>query len=343
MFEAALSKTQQVTEALRREIVQGLVAPGSRLANVRELAGRFAVSRTVVLSAFDALESEGFITREPRRGIFVAETQTATFGLLTSYLPAELEPYFKDLDTALGEAGAIQVQIAFERDEARLALGLQAIASLRARAVLVDLSGDQGDIRRIRSMAQGLRVVACNRWFWDQPPQGPAVLTDHADLIRQAAAHFLGRGRHEIVWLAILEWQVPLLTRLLKQALAALGEPFDPARHRIVAMQSLEDEPQRLRAVLPGASAVFGWTDYTLWRFLTLLRARAPGAGPLECCGVNATPWSMQPGRAFHSFRIPYLEIWRRALARSAERDTAVEFIKPQLLLREQGPGLLVE
>lgn len=67
------SKSTQVAEFLKREILSGRLAPGERLATVRELAGKFAVSKKVIELAFDALESGKLLDRKDRSGTFVAD------------------------------------------------------------------------------------------------------------------------------------------------------------------------------------------------------------------------------------------------------------------------------
>jgi DNA-binding GntR family transcriptional regulator len=59
-----------VVPALREAIVEGLLAPGSRLSEVR-LGAQLNVSRTPMREAFSQLEREGLVTVLPRLGAFV--------------------------------------------------------------------------------------------------------------------------------------------------------------------------------------------------------------------------------------------------------------------------------
>lgn len=61
-----------VCEELRRMIMTGELAPGSRLVEDR-LATHLGVSRNPVREALQSLASEGFVQIVPRRGAFVAE------------------------------------------------------------------------------------------------------------------------------------------------------------------------------------------------------------------------------------------------------------------------------
>jgi DNA-binding transcriptional regulator YhcF (GntR family) len=62
----------QLKEQLRQLIRRGLLAPGSRLPSVRELAGFLRINRNTVLRVFSELESEGFLRSEHGRGVFVS-------------------------------------------------------------------------------------------------------------------------------------------------------------------------------------------------------------------------------------------------------------------------------
>ena len=60
----------QVTDHIRSQIVSGDFEPGARLIE-RELAEQLGVSRVPVREALRRLESEGFVTVVPRRGVVV--------------------------------------------------------------------------------------------------------------------------------------------------------------------------------------------------------------------------------------------------------------------------------
>jgi DNA-binding GntR family transcriptional regulator len=72
------SAEQEVYEALRREIIKGLLPPGFplRLAN---LAARFAVSTMPVRSALARLQAEGLVVQRPRRSSVVAGLSAEDF------------------------------------------------------------------------------------------------------------------------------------------------------------------------------------------------------------------------------------------------------------------------
>lgn len=67
-----LSVNAKVYEALKAQIINSQLRPGVKLIH-QELAERLHVSRTPVRESLERLYQEGFVTRIPRRGFFVAE------------------------------------------------------------------------------------------------------------------------------------------------------------------------------------------------------------------------------------------------------------------------------
>ncbi len=86
------SKTQQIVEAVRQRIDSGALPPNARLENVRVLGARFQAGSSVVNNALKILESQGYIARRPRSGVFVlpqkrpdtAHSATVLVSMLTS-------------------------------------------------------------------------------------------------------------------------------------------------------------------------------------------------------------------------------------------------------------------
>ena len=70
---------RQLYDEMRRAILNGRIAPGSRLPASRELANVSRVSRNTVLSAYEQLLAEGYIHSRPGSGTFVAEAVPESF------------------------------------------------------------------------------------------------------------------------------------------------------------------------------------------------------------------------------------------------------------------------
>lgn len=70
-----LSLSEQVEAALRKEITEGRVQPGERV-NLADYQHNWNVSATPFRDAARTLEAQGFLTIEPRKGIYVAAIDT---------------------------------------------------------------------------------------------------------------------------------------------------------------------------------------------------------------------------------------------------------------------------
>ena len=66
----AVTLPSSIAEQLRELIIEGELAPGSRL-NERKLCDRMGVSRTPLREAFRLLESDGLVELHPNRGAHV--------------------------------------------------------------------------------------------------------------------------------------------------------------------------------------------------------------------------------------------------------------------------------
>ena len=65
---------RQLYDEIRRAILVGLLAPGSRLPASREMATATKLSRNTVLAAYDQLMAEGYIEGRPGSGTYVARS-----------------------------------------------------------------------------------------------------------------------------------------------------------------------------------------------------------------------------------------------------------------------------
>ena len=70
MFNKA-SLSEQVEDALRQEITEGRVLPGQRV-SITDYQESWNVSSTPIRDAIRSLEIQGFVTVEPRKGVYVA-------------------------------------------------------------------------------------------------------------------------------------------------------------------------------------------------------------------------------------------------------------------------------
>jgi len=66
------SLVEQIAQGLEKKILEGTLKPGERIIE-EDLCRTLGVSRSPVREAFRTLESKGFVTHEPRKGISVSE------------------------------------------------------------------------------------------------------------------------------------------------------------------------------------------------------------------------------------------------------------------------------
>ncbi|MGA0587065.1 PLP-dependent aminotransferase family protein [Dyella sp. KRB-257] len=215
----------QVYRALSRAIEDGRFPPSTRLPGTRTLARELGVSRTVVLQAYEQLESEGVIAGSPGSGTFVQGR-------------AEPAP------TTLVPAGAVEVDAltgALQKDllspspwavRARDGMPVPAMGSGQAAGDLLDLAqartfqDDQGARRWRQALLAAL----------NEPHDDLRDIRGLAEL-RRALALELHQSRainvdpDEILVVAGIQQARDLVARVLVQPgmSIALEEPCDPA------------------------------------------------------------------------------------------------------------------
>jgi DNA-binding FadR family transcriptional regulator len=101
---AAISTNERATpslvyRSLLRSIRDGLMVPGAKLPNERELAQQLRTSRTAVRSALAMMERQGLVRRRVGSGTFLTEDAHEVFGRMdqTSAAPHENVPSFAEI------------------------------------------------------------------------------------------------------------------------------------------------------------------------------------------------------------------------------------------------------
>ncbi len=103
----ATTQMAQIRQALLEQIAAGLLQPGMRLPSERELSERFATTRITLKEALAALEAEGQIYREERRGWFVASARFLYDPRYKSHFQAMVESQRRQVTTQVQSAGLI--------------------------------------------------------------------------------------------------------------------------------------------------------------------------------------------------------------------------------------------
>ena len=71
--DATMPSYRQLYEALRSEILDGRLGPGSRLPATRDLARQYQLSRGTIVNAFELLKSEGYLEGNVGSGTYVSK------------------------------------------------------------------------------------------------------------------------------------------------------------------------------------------------------------------------------------------------------------------------------
>jgi DNA-binding transcriptional regulator YhcF (GntR family) len=87
---------EQLRGQLDRQIRAGLLPAGSRLPTVRQLAADLALAKNTIVRAYRALEHDGLVTGDRRRGTVVLERST-TSSERNSIIAAAARRYANDL------------------------------------------------------------------------------------------------------------------------------------------------------------------------------------------------------------------------------------------------------
>lgn len=95
--EDSRKASEQVAEAIRRDIAAGRLLPGGKAPSVRDLAKRFGVAPDTANKAIGLLRSDGLLYTSPGRGSFVRAEAVEVLNA------AEHSPEFDALNKRLDE------------------------------------------------------------------------------------------------------------------------------------------------------------------------------------------------------------------------------------------------
>ena len=112
MPDGTVSRTEEITQVLRDEILRGQYRPGERLPSERDLAVRFETSRGTVREAFKKLEQLGIVSIQPG-GARVVPVEECSLDVLGPMLELDTVPDPRLVDQIFG-VGAVLVRYAAE-------------------------------------------------------------------------------------------------------------------------------------------------------------------------------------------------------------------------------------
>lgn len=207
-----LSLSEQVEDALRQEITEGRVQPGQRV-NIADYQDNWNVSSTPFRDAVRALEIQGFLTIEPRKGVYVAPMNVRTMREIFDVRIA-LEGMAMELATVLVPQE--------EADGAlNLYLEMQALAA----------KGDTSSLAANDSVVHDLAHTYCGNSRLQR------LLTGQRDLIRWAQNTIVMKMPHsyEVALPEHIEIMRAMSTRDPSRAGAAMRTHLENSRERLEA------------------------------------------------------------------------------------------------------------
>jgi GntR family transcriptional regulator/MocR family aminotransferase len=178
---------RQISETLRRAILDGRIPRGRRLPSTRQLAIDLHVSRNTVLTALDQLRAEGYIVGRTGAGTFVVAS-----------LPEHALDRFGSAATGRSGANPIDRSDAATAPPARLSRGGQRFAALP-----IDWSASSGWPAPFRPGLPALDAFPYDIWRriagrnWHDPPRDLMTYGDPNgyEPLRRVVSEYLGSAR----------------------------------------------------------------------------------------------------------------------------------------------------
>lgn len=108
---------EQLTENVKRLIIQGVLAPDEKLPSVRSLAQELTINPNTIQKAYRELEREGYVISRPGKGSFVNDMTESMNTAHIKTLTAEVERLIKELVFLDVPAEDLKALIAKAEDE----------------------------------------------------------------------------------------------------------------------------------------------------------------------------------------------------------------------------------
>lgn len=259
---AARSPIQRTLDGIRRLIQAGGLKAGQRLPAEDALAAQFAVSRSTVRKALEALSDEGVVRREPHRGCVVAretESDTATHAIVVVNNLLFSSPNFQQ---GGGSSAGIQQGIlhaAHALDRTALLVPIRFLDEAAAQRLLRSRPAglamlcwgqEGGRARRLSELfhAAGIPVTAYGMEAYPEAVERyDRVQSDHESGIAQLLGLLARNGRRRAlrVWTAPAEtpW-IAAHNRAYERVVPTLGMDLLPALQLPGIPPRVEDDPK---------------------------------------------------------------------------------------------------
>jgi DNA-binding GntR family transcriptional regulator len=213
-----MALTESMTDALRRDILAGVFAPGERLIEL-QLTERYGVGRAAVRSALVELSTEGLVEREANRGamvrrmsladvIQITEARMALESLLAAHAAvhatAEERAELVDIELRMRDATARNAAADYSalnalfhrrvREISRHSVGAELVANLRNRAAHHQYRLAQLPGRSAASVEQHARIIQAITA--GDPDAAADEMRAHLASVIEALQHWSDAGVH---------------------------------------------------------------------------------------------------------------------------------------------------
>ncbi len=251
------TKTSDVVDALRENILAGLMAPSGKMPSLRALAVNFGVSSQVTYSALSILEKDGWVESNGRRGYSVVGGQASvktprniTVGIVAS-CPSGIVGSFHARTASsimkieeLVNAGGSRATLFNTFPEARITDRIIAeIEQEKPAGLLYIPSSSAGnrdmDLDCYRLKGLGLPLIVHQRSI----PDFDCVDYDNKQMGGDAASHLLSLGHRNISFLAYREDDYPWMADRVEGFQKFFSAHGSMASGKVLRMGSLAGHP----------------------------------------------------------------------------------------------------
>lgn len=336
------AKSQMVADHIAAEIRSGKLTPGARMYGMRELASQFRVSFTAVNHAYNILEDKKMIVRKARSGTFVnpalKTNATKMLALLTTFQEKSFENYFEPLFAEAAGSNVIPIVGTIDQKN-NWKETIKKIAAREPDAFLIDVEARQFKLDELLKACAPFPCYFVNRWEWHGVKPEKAVLNDYPAAYGMALRYLKERGHEKVLIIGNHNPPLPFMQEYFKQASASAAMEF--GKELIyTTIGDIKKTPGILKEIFKktAPTAVFGLSDYLVHEFLQSARKMSLDTSRLDKVGVFNQSYSNMPGHEFTSVKFDLPQVWKKALDYcNEEKDSFVEYIKPEILIKQEG------
>lgn len=323
----SMTKTEQITEILEKDIFSGKYKPGQKIPSLRTLSEQLGVSTMVMHQAAKELEERGLLLRVPRSGLFIPEQklQNDLCGFITSILMGNMENYYESFMQCSAKARCTIMAVPGELD------AIKGMLEKKPRRIYIDLGGKDYSRNEIQRIMEGQEVIFCNRYEYEQPLPESGVLTDWTKITEMTLRYFLEKGHKKILFVSH-DQEIRTFKRYeMEQAAKRTGLHFDTPEFQWCSCDDFQTNPERVIRIFKEdpPTAVFARGDNPLFEFTKKVSLFFPDAPKPERIGAFNTYWSNQRGQEFSSWRWDWMKFWEMVFNHKKKN---VEWYCPELV-----------